>query len=81
MSQPARFDRLARLYCWMEYLSFGPYLRLRRQPLRGLAKHLAARVDCHDLHLRRTPDQLRKKPAIAIALVYGAPTGRYIAEA
>jgi SAM-dependent methyltransferase len=27
MSQPANFDRLARLYCWMEYLSFGPYLQ------------------------------------------------------
>ncbi|HEX6773011.1 MAG TPA: class I SAM-dependent methyltransferase [Acidobacteriaceae bacterium] len=27
MRQLARFDRLARLYFWMEYLSFGPYLQ------------------------------------------------------
>lgn len=27
MSEPARFDRLARLYRWMEYFSFGPYLQ------------------------------------------------------
>ena len=26
MSQPANFGRLARLYRWMEYFSFGPYL-------------------------------------------------------
>jgi ubiquinone/menaquinone biosynthesis C-methylase UbiE len=26
MSTPARFDRLARAYRWMEYFSFGPYL-------------------------------------------------------
>jgi ubiquinone/menaquinone biosynthesis C-methylase UbiE len=27
MSAPAKFDRLARFYRWMEYLSFGPYLQ------------------------------------------------------
>ena len=27
MSTPARFDRLSRLYRWMEYFSFGPYLQ------------------------------------------------------
>ena len=27
MSVPARFDRLARAYRWMEYFSFGPYLQ------------------------------------------------------
>jgi ubiquinone/menaquinone biosynthesis C-methylase UbiE len=27
MSVPARFGRLARIYRWMEYLSFGPYLQ------------------------------------------------------
>lgn len=27
MSGPARFDRLARPYRWMEYFSFGPYLQ------------------------------------------------------
>jgi ubiquinone/menaquinone biosynthesis C-methylase UbiE len=27
MRQLARFDHLARLYFWMEYLSFGPYLQ------------------------------------------------------
>lgn len=27
MNVPARFGRLAHLYCWMEYFSFGPYLQ------------------------------------------------------
>ena len=27
MSRPARFGRLARVYCWMEYFSFGLYLQ------------------------------------------------------
>jgi SAM-dependent methyltransferase len=27
MSPPARFDRLSRVYRWMEYFSFGPYLQ------------------------------------------------------
>jgi SAM-dependent methyltransferase len=26
MSRPPDFDRLARLYCWMEWFSFGPWL-------------------------------------------------------
>jgi len=31
MSTPARFDRLARAYRWMEYFSFGPYLQQCRR--------------------------------------------------
>lgn len=31
MSSPAKFGRLARVYCWMEYLSFGPYLKRCRE--------------------------------------------------
>jgi SAM-dependent methyltransferase len=31
MSTPARFDRVARLYRWMEYFSFGPYLQQCRR--------------------------------------------------
>ena len=31
MSTPPSFDRLARLYCWMEYFSFGPYLQQCRK--------------------------------------------------
>lgn len=27
MNTPARFDRLSRVYRWMEYFSFGPYLQ------------------------------------------------------
>jgi ubiquinone/menaquinone biosynthesis C-methylase UbiE len=31
MSTPARFGRLARAYRWMEYFSFGPYLKQCRR--------------------------------------------------
>lgn len=30
MNQPAKFGRLARIYRWMEYFSFGPYLAVCR---------------------------------------------------
>ena len=31
MNAPARFGRLARVYRWMEYFSFGPYLKQCRE--------------------------------------------------
>lgn len=44
MSRPPSFDRLARLYHWMEYFSFGPYLqqcrKLRLQEMVGRRRAL-----------------------------------------
>jgi cyclopropane fatty-acyl-phospholipid synthase-like methyltransferase len=45
MRQLARFDRLAQLYFWMEYFSFGPYLqRCRSLRLRELDRRERALV-------------------------------------
>lgn len=45
MNGPARFDRLARLYRWMEYFSFGPYLQqCRKLRLDEIAWHHRALV-------------------------------------
>lgn len=45
MSSPARFGRLARLYRWMEYFSFGPYLaECRNLYLNETACHRCALV-------------------------------------
>jgi hypothetical protein len=35
MNQPANFNRLARLYRWMEFFSFGPLLALTRRTFLG----------------------------------------------
>ncbi len=43
--QPANFDRIARPYRWLEYLTFGPYLeRCRNHFLNQLGQHCKALI-------------------------------------
>lgn len=45
MNGPAKFGRLARVYRWMEYFSFGPYLaRCRNLRLNEAARHHRALI-------------------------------------
>jgi SAM-dependent methyltransferase len=69
MSAPARFDRLARMYRWMEYFSFGPYL----QQCRSLRIHemvcCRSALVCGDGDGRFLAELMRNAPKIRAAAV------------
>jgi ubiquinone/menaquinone biosynthesis C-methylase UbiE len=69
MSRPARFGRLARVYRWMEYFSFGPYLQ-RCRMLR-IAELIACRsaLVYGDGDGRFLAELVRSAPGIRIAAV------------
>ncbi|HUD13974.1 MAG TPA: class I SAM-dependent methyltransferase [Terracidiphilus sp.] len=59
MSQPADFNRLARLYRWMELFSFGPLLALTRRTFLGRLKHVRRALVLGDGDGRFTAGLLR----------------------
>ena len=69
MSAPARFDRLAHAYRWMEYLSFGPYLMQCRN------LRIAETVSCRCALLygdgdgRFLAELVRRAPGMQVAAV------------
>lgn len=72
MNQPPNFDRLARLYLWMEWCSFGPWLtRTRTAFLPDLARAHRALV-IGDGDGRFTARLLRENLAIQIDAVDGS---------
>jgi ubiquinone/menaquinone biosynthesis C-methylase UbiE len=69
MSQPANFGRLARLYRWMEYFSFGPYLaecRNLRLAEASVYQHALVYGDGDGRFLARL---LRSAPGIQVAAI------------
>lgn len=73
MSSPPNFDRLARIYHWMEFATFGPYLwRARTVFLSSLAGHRNALV-LGDGDGRFTALLLRANPEIRIDAVDASP--------
>lgn len=73
MNQAANFDKLARVYRWMEYLSLGPLLmRCRKQflPQMLLARHALILGDGDG---RFTASLLRANPSIRVDAVDASP--------
>jgi len=69
MSAPARFDRLAQVYRWMEYFSFGPYLQqCRKLRLDEAASHHRALI-YGDGDGRFLAELVRRAPAIQATAV------------
>jgi SAM-dependent methyltransferase len=69
MSTPPSFDRLARLYRWMEYFSFGPYLQQCRK-LRIADMGICRRALVYgDGDGRFLAELVRRVPAIQVVAV------------
>jgi ubiquinone/menaquinone biosynthesis C-methylase UbiE len=69
MSIPARFGRLARAYCWMEYFSFGPYLQQCRR-LRILEMMPCRRAVVYgDGDGRFLSELARRRPAMQVVAI------------
>ena len=69
MNPPPNFNRIARLYCWMEFFSFGPWLALtRRAFLPGLI-HTRHALVLGDGDGRFTARLLRENKSIRIDAV------------
>jgi SAM-dependent methyltransferase len=67
--QPADFDRLARLYAWMEFFSFGPWLALTRRSFLDRLTGRRRGLVLGDGDGRFTARLLRANPAIHIDAV------------
>ena len=72
MRQPPDFNRLARLYRWMEFSSFGPWLWLTRRTFLGNLAHCRRALVLGDGDGRFTRRLLRANPAIRIDAVDGS---------
>ncbi len=73
MNVPANFGRLARLYRWMEYFSFGPYLHhCRMLRVAGIAGRSRALV-YGDGDGRFVAELARRVPTLRIAAVDASP--------
>jgi SAM-dependent methyltransferase len=59
MSRPPDFNRLARLYRWMEFFSFGPWLALTRRTFLGRLPHVRRALVLGDGDGRFTAGLLR----------------------
>jgi Methyltransferase domain len=69
MNDPPNFNRLARLYRWMEWLSFGPWLALTRTAFLPEAAHGRRALVIGDGDGRFTDRLLRSNPAIHVDAV------------
>jgi hypothetical protein len=72
MRQPPNFNRLARLYRWMEFLSFGPWLWLTRRTFLGNLSHCRQALVLGDGDGRFTQSLLRANSAVRIDAVDGS---------
>lgn len=69
MSGPPNFNRLARLYRWMEWFSFGPWLALTRRDFLPEALHARRALVLGDGDGRFTARLLRLNPEIQVDAV------------
>jgi SAM-dependent methyltransferase len=69
MNPPARFGRLARLYRWMEYFSFGPYLTECRNLQIDEATRCRSALIYGDGDGRFLAELVRRAPGIQIAAI------------
>lgn len=69
MKRPPDFNRLARLYRWMEFFSFGPWLGLTRCTFLGDLAHYRKALVLGDGDGRFTASLLRANPAVRIDAV------------
>ena len=73
MSAAPAFDRLAGVYRWMEYLSFGPFLHRARTHFLGELSQSRRALVLGDGDGRFTAALLRSNPGIVIHAVDGSP--------
>lgn len=66
MNQPPNFNRLARLYRWMEFFSFGPWLELTRRTFLSHLTQSRQAVILGDGDGRFTASLLRANPDVRI---------------
>jgi hypothetical protein len=69
MKRPPDFNRLARLYRWMEFFSFGPWLGLTRRTFLGDLAHRRRALVLGDGDGRFTGRLLRVNPAVRVDAV------------
>jgi hypothetical protein len=69
MNQPPDFNRLARCYRWMEFLSFGPWLSLTRRTFLNRLTHSRRALVLGDGDGRFTARLLRANPTVHIDAV------------
>jgi hypothetical protein len=69
MNEPADFNRLAGLYRWMEFFSFGPWLALTRRTFLGRLSHVRRALVLGDGDGRFTAGLLRANPHVHIEAV------------
>lgn len=73
MSTPPAFDRLAGVYRWMEYFSFGPFLHRARTQFLGELSECRRALVLGDGDGRFTAALLRSNPGIIVHAVDGSP--------
>jgi len=69
MNQPANFNRLARLYRWMEFFSFGPWLALTRRTFMGRLTYVRRALVLGDGDGRFTAGLLRANRIVHVDAV------------
>jgi SAM-dependent methyltransferase len=70
---PADFDRLARVYCWMEWISFGPWLRRCRCAFLDRLSHHRRALVLGDGDGRFTARLLANNPSLLVDAVDASP--------
>lgn len=73
MPQAPDFNRLAPVYRWLEYLSFGPFLHRCRTSFLPELRHCRRALILGDGDGRFTAALLRASPAIRITAIDGSP--------
>lgn len=68
-SQPANFNRLARVYRWLEWFSFGPILSQCRRAFLGEMKNRRTALVIGDGDGRFTAQLLKQNPHIVVEVV------------
>jgi SAM-dependent methyltransferase len=74
MNQPPNFNKLARLYRWMEFFSFGPWLSLTRGTFLGRLTQVRHALVLGDGDGRFTARLLRANPDVQIDAVDASTT-------
>jgi hypothetical protein len=69
MNQPPDFNRLARLYRWMEFFSFGPWLAFTRRTFLGQLPHVRRALVLGDGDGRFSAGLLRANPNVHVDAV------------
>jgi Methyltransferase domain len=73
MNKPPDFNRLARLYRWMEFFSFGPWLALTRRTFLAQFTQTRRALVLGDGDGRFTASLLRANPSVQVDAVDASP--------